>query len=271
LACAGRYPAQSEDRIPLPAKPPGARCDRSTFRVAVDVGHTVDVPGADSARGVPEYQFNLQLSQDIDLALVDAGFDKTELLVTTTRPPLGNFERAQRANTMRANLYIAIHHDSVPDNLIRKWEYDGKQHDFNDQYPGYAIFISNDNADRAGSLSFGNLLGMALQARGLGFTPHYTYALMGRRRRELVDAEAGVYRYDQLIVLRETHMPAVLLEAGSIVNRQEELELQSPERRALVSAAVVDAVEDFCEARAEPKKVRLATRPLSARKSGSAR
>ena len=42
---------------------------------------------------------------------------------------------------------------------------------------------------------------------------------MGHRRRILVDAEDGVYRYDQLIVLRQTKMPAVLLEAGSIVNR----------------------------------------------------
>jgi N-acetylmuramoyl-L-alanine amidase len=46
--------------------------------------------------------------------------------------------------------------------------------------------------------------------------------MMGHRRRKLVDATAGVYRYDQLIVLRRTRMPAVLLEAGSIVDRQEE-------------------------------------------------
>jgi hypothetical protein len=53
---------------------------------------------------------------------------------------------------------------------------------------------------------------------------------MGRFRHELIDAEAGVYRYDHLIVLHSTVMPAVLLEAGSIVNRQEELELATPER-----------------------------------------
>ena len=41
----------------------------------------------------------------------------------------------------------------------------------------------------------------------------------------------------------------MLLEAGSIVNRQEELELASPERRELISAAVVSAVKDFCMAR----------------------
>jgi hypothetical protein len=105
---------------------------------------------------------------------------------------------------------------------------------------------------------------------------------MGHRRRELVDAKAGVYRYDQLIVLRATHMPAVLLEAGSIVNRQEELQLASPERRTLTSAAIVAAVEDFCTASAKPaeaksaappKRVDLSTQarsPVTPARSGSA-
>jgi len=37
---------------------------------------------------------------------------------------------------------------------------------------------------------------------------------MGRYRHPLLNKEAGVYGYDQLVVLRSTRMPAVLLEAG---------------------------------------------------------
>ena len=87
---------------------------------------------------------------------------------------------------------------------------------------------------------------------------------MGNRRRELVDAAAGVYRYDQLIVMRNTRMPAVLLEAGSIVNRQEEQELANPQRRELISAAVVAAVEDFCAARPRHKAAPRVKRPPKA-------
>ena len=116
----------------------------------------------------------------------------------------------------------------MPDNLLQTWQYEGQDNHYNDDYPGYALFISNENGDRAGSLLFGNFLGKELQARGLHFTPHYTLALMGQRRRELLDPLAGVYRYDALIVLRMTRMPALLLEAGSIVNRQEELDLGKP-------------------------------------------
>jgi N-acetylmuramoyl-L-alanine amidase len=260
------HPARSQEPAGAAAKPAATSCQRSAFRVVVDVGHTLDVPGAISARGVSEYAFNLQLAQDIKQKLNDAGFGAAILLITDKAPPEGLIERAIKANSIPADLFIAIHHDSVPDNLLQTWEYEGQENHFNDDYPGYAIFISNDNADRSGSLLFGRLLGEELQARGLQYTPHYTLPLMGHRRRELVDAKAGVYRYDELIVLRMTRMPAVLLEAGSIVNRQEELQLASPERRALTSASVVAAVEKFCAARTRPVAARAAAPPPSARR-----
>ena len=251
-------------------KPAAEACLPSKFLVAIDVGHTVAVPGAISARGTPEYVFNLRLGQAIKEALVEAGFDKTALMITSSPPPLGLLERAVRANKMRADLFIAIHHDSVPDNLLQTWTYEGRALHYNDSYPGYAIFVSDDNPQRAASLVFGHLLGEALQARGLGYTPHYILPLMGHRRRELLDADAGVYRYDQLIVLKDTRMPAVLLEAGSIINRNEELALARPVRVALESAAVAAAVEDFCSARAA-RPERVARRPLPRSAAAQAR
>ena len=254
---AGLLAARGEDHPPLAPKP-AASCPHSAFRVVIDVGHTVEVPGAISARGVAEYAFNLQLGNEIKQALVGAGFDKTVVLITAAAPPRGLVERAMRANAMRADLFLSIHHDSVPDNLLETWEYAGHENHFSDRFQGYAIFASRDNGDRSGSLSFGRFLGKELQAHGLGYTPHYTLAMMGRHRHELVDAEAGVYWFDQLVVLRWARMSAVLLEAGSIINRQEETEMASPERRALISAAAAAAVEDFCQSRARP----LGDRPL---------
>jgi N-acetylmuramoyl-L-alanine amidase len=258
LLIAAAHTARGQEPAPAALHPDA--CQRSKFRVVIDVGHTLAVPGAMSARGIPEYAFNLQLARQVKQSLGDAGFSEAVLLITATPPWRGLFERAARANAMHADLFIAIHHDSVPDRLLQAWQYAGQEEHYNDDYPGYAIFISNDNPDRAGSLLFGRFLGQELEARGLQYTPHYTLPLMGHRRRELVDAKTGVYRYDQLIVLRATHMPAVLLEAGSIVNRQEELQLASPERRTLTSAALVAAVEDFCAARAKPVEAKAAAR-----------
>jgi len=44
-------------------------------------------------------------------------------------------------------------------------------------------------------------------------------------------------------------MPAVLLEAGSIINRDEELRMGKPEQQKLISAGVTDAVASFCKGR----------------------
>jgi N-acetylmuramoyl-L-alanine amidase len=111
---------------------------------------------------------------------------------------------------------------------------------------------------------FGQLLGEQLKARGLQYTPHYVEKFMGHRQRLLVDANVGVYRYDQLIVLRTTQMPAVLLEAGSIINRTEELVMNSPERQALIGVAVTDAVEGFCAIRRPRNLDRVASPPHAA-------
>jgi len=234
-----------------PAKSGHPQCNPATFQVAVDVGHTAEKPGARSARGVGEDAFHLRLAKLIEQDLVAAGFAKTVLMITGGAARASLVKRVDRANRLPADLFLSIHHDSVPDKFLEKWEYEGEKRGYSDWFKGHSLFVSIDNGDYKGSLLFGNLLGNQLKDRGLVYTPHYTEKFMGNRRRVLVDPQAGVYRYDQLIVLKSTRMPAVLLEAGLIINREEELLLATPEHQGLISAAVTDAVKAFCTARAE--------------------
>lgn len=270
LSSGAAPPARSETPGVPPRKPvvttttPQAPCSPATFRVLLDVGHTAKVPGAKSARGNHEYDFNLNLAQVIERDLLAAGFAQTVLMITTTPPRRGLFERAVRATTLKADLFLAIHHDSVPDSFLEKWEFDGEQHTYCDRFSGHSIFISNGNGARNASLDFARMLGLEMKARGLQYTPHYTQAFMGHRRRVLVDAEAGVYRYDQLVVLKSTRMPAVLLEAGSIINRAEEFALMTPARQQTISAAVTEAVKAFCATRPQHAPAAAARRPLPA-------
>ena len=228
--------------------------------MVVDVGHTAQVGGALSARGVFEYEYNLLLANEVSQRLLDRGFAKTSLLITTDRTRNGLFKRTEFANGVSADLFLSIHHNSVPNKFLQKWEFEGEEHGYSDRFKGHSIFISNDNPDRKGSLLFGQLLGREMKGRGLKYTPHYVEPFMGTRRRELVDATAGVYRYDQLIVLRHTRMPAVLLEAGSIINRDEELAMRLPARRALITQSVVEAVDGFCAQRSRPDRSIASTR-----------
>src|SRR5215471_14901954 len=242
LTLSGAHSARAESR-------PAETCARAMFRVVVDVGHTEKAFGATSARGLSEFSFNLNLAKRIEQQLLAVGFRRSVLLITDGPSRKALAERVKHANTLGADLFLSIHHDSVPDRFLEKWEFEGQEHTFSDRFHGHSIFISNDNSDRTGSLLFARLLGNELRKRGLQYTPHYTERYMGHRQRLLVDAQVGVYRYDELIVLRDTDMPAVLLEAGSIINREEELRMGSVERQTLISTAVTDAVEAFCTAR----------------------
>ncbi|HET9716436.1 MAG TPA: N-acetylmuramoyl-L-alanine amidase [Pseudolabrys sp.] len=242
------------------AKSSGASCARPGFRVVIDVGHTVKSPGAKSARGVDEFDFNRRLASLIDEDLLKAGFSRTVLMVSEGRANRSLHARVERANKLSADLLLSIHHDSVPDRFLEKWFFNGKRRSFSDRFKGHSIFISEDNRDPKDSLLFGSMLGRQLKERGLHYTPHYTESFMGRWRRKLLDADAGVYRYDTLFVLKKTRMPAVLLEAGSIANRDEELAMASPERQQQISAAVVDAVESFCVAQSHKPAPQIAHR-----------
>jgi N-acetylmuramoyl-L-alanine amidase len=266
----GNVMAADSGAIGPPAQRYAATCAHAaTFRTVIDVGHTADAYGATSARGATEYEFNLRLARKISDDLVDAGFARTVLMVTTEAPRAGLFKRAAHANSLHPDLFLSIHHDSVPDAMLQTWQFNGAEQHYNDSYPGYSLFVSTEHANRAESLAFAHLLGMALEARGLPYTPHYTDAIMGARRRVLLDAKAGVYQFNDLVVLKETQMPAALLEAGSIINRDEELALATPERQALIGGAVVEAVDALCK---NPKSApKPKPNPKTNRKTSSTR
>lgn len=232
------------------AKAPQPFCDRAQFRVLLDVGHTAEEPGAISVRSVTEYDFNLRLAREIERSLAEAGFAKTAVLVTPGPARGALIKRVVEVNAAKADLLVSIHHDSVPDWLLQHMDEEGGPKRFNDRFKGHSIFVSYENADRAGSLQFAKLLGRELKEKGLQFTPHYTDKSMRARRRELLDKETGVYRFDKLYVLRASRMPAVLFEAGLIINPAEEMELAGSGRQKLAAAAVTDAVKKFCQWRA---------------------
>ena len=67
--------------------------------------------------------------------------------------------------------------------------------------------------------------------RGAGFTPSlYHAAPIAGEFKSFADRDNGVHYYDNLVVLKTARQPALLLEAGVIVNRDEELAMASPER-----------------------------------------
>jgi len=241
---------------------PQAACVPERFKTVLDVGHTVENQGATSARGVKEYVFNLRLAKEMEKALIDAGFRQTHLLVTPGPTKAQLFKRVARVNALGADLFLSIHHNDVQEHYKEKWEHEGASRPYSDRFAGHSLFVSRMNPRLAESLAFGHLLGMELKERGLVYTRHHLENVPGERR-QLLDSEGGVYRYDNLVVLRYTSVPAVLMEAGIIINRDEELLLETPEHRDRIAQATLAAVDRFCAI----QQGRTATR-RAARKPG---
>jgi N-acetylmuramoyl-L-alanine amidase len=225
------------------------RCEPAKFRIVLDVGHTAESEGATSARNVSEFSYNLRLARRIEEKLKAEGFAETKLLLTEGKARRSLFKRVATASDLRADLLLSIHHDSVPTKFLEEWEFEGKKSRFSDRFSGYSVFVSRSNPDYRTSLAFAELIGKEMKAQGLDYAKQYSQPIMGRYQRELLNKETGVYRYDELIVLRKTQMAAVLLEAGSIINRDEELQMGSQERRDIISSGVASAMKEFCEPR----------------------
>ncbi|MBR0972117.1 MULTISPECIES: N-acetylmuramoyl-L-alanine amidase [Bradyrhizobium] len=223
-----------------------AKCEMSKFRIVVDVGHTPDSYGALSARNDTEFGFNFRLARLITGKLKSEGFGATRLLVTDGKARPSLFKRVSAANDGRADLFLSIHHDSVPDKLLETWEFDGANSYFSDRFSGHSLFVSERNPHFATSLMLARMIGRQLKEQGLHYASQYTLPVMGRYRRQLLDKDVGVYRYDGLVVLSQTRSAAVLLEAGSIINRDEEMTMNSQERQDQIADAVAVAAREFC-------------------------
>lgn len=223
----------------------GARCaPKANLQIVIDAGHTATDTGTESARGVGEYVFNLKLAQRIKDELVKAGFSSAFLMVTAENGIRGLAKRVRRANAMEADIFLSIHHDTVADAYLERWTYEGKEYSYSDRSRGFSLHVSQRNGRYGESLRLAEALADSLIAKGL--QPTTNPQLCMPKGAKALEPERGIYLRELLAVLNFTRMPAILVEAGVIVNRDEELAAASEARQELVAAAVVDSLAKFC-------------------------
>jgi len=205
--------------------------------IAVDVGHYREKPGVISARGVTEFEYNRQLAQEVGESLRRAGHRVLLIGDDGLSEDLG--KRAPRAAGM--NLFISIHHDSVQPRFLSSWDIDGETLLYSDRFSGFSLFVSRLNSHTESSLKCASAIGAAL--RGAGFTPSRYHAdpIVGENR-PFADEANGVHYFDNLAVLKTASIPALLFEAGVIVNRDEELGMRNPAVRKRIAEAIGNAV-----------------------------
>ncbi|MBI3526592.1 MAG: N-acetylmuramoyl-L-alanine amidase [Betaproteobacteria bacterium] len=210
---------------------------KETCSVAVDVGHLVSKPGATSARGIPEFQFNQALAKTLRTSLEAKGCQVAMVNEDGDIPAL----RDRTAKAGDARLFVSIHHDSVQPHYLENWEFEGADRGYSDRFSGYSLFVSRDNPFPEKSLQCASAIGAALQASG--FPPSYYHAepIPGENR-PFADRSNGVHYYDRLVVLHTAKQPAVLIEAGVIVNRKAEQVLAMSETRENIAQAIAEGI-----------------------------
>jgi N-acetylmuramoyl-L-alanine amidase len=137
----------------------------------------------------------------------------------------------------------------VQPHYLAEWRHEGETRLFSDRFAGFSLFVSRRNPQSAASLACASAIGSALRAAG--FTPSLYHAepIPGEGK-PFADRLNGVHYYDDLAVLRTAAQPAVLLEAGVIVNRAEELTLRAPVTQQRIAHAVAAGVH-ACRAKGE--------------------
>jgi N-acetylmuramoyl-L-alanine amidase len=212
--------------------------------VAVDVGHFRAEPGAISARGRPEFEFNRDLAIEIAAALQ----------ARSLRAKLVGADGAMAVLSRRtsaaegAALFLSVHHDSVQPHYLQTWEHEGQERRFSDRFAGYSLFVSRRNPLPQASLACASAIGAALQTEGFAPSLYHAEPIPGESK-PFADRANGVHWFDNLVVLHSARQPAVLLEAGVIVNRVEEPVLREPGTRRRIAAAVADGVTRCLRAR----------------------
>ena len=205
--------------------------------IAIDVGHYFDKPGVISAHGITEFEYNLRLSRELADALRRAGHKVALIGEDGLADNLGR--RAPRAAGM--DLFISVHHDSVQPRFLTPWEHEGVQLLYSDRFSGYSLFVSRLHAHTGPSLKCASAIGLGLRQAGFIPSRYHADPIVGENR-PFADEENGVHYFDNLAVLKTAGVPALLFEAGVLVNRAEELRMRDPAVRGKIVKAIVGAV-----------------------------
>ncbi|WFA08919.1 N-acetylmuramoyl-L-alanine amidase family protein [Tissierella sp. Yu-01] len=181
--------------------------------IVIDAGHGGKDPGAISPNGTREKDVNLQIALKTQSLLEGLGYNV--IMTRTDDTFVDLYERANIANRNGADIFVSIHHNSTLNNAINGLE---------------ILYCPRD--------------------QGKGKTEEQ-YPLADVVRKGIIastkGADRGVIQRPGLVVIRETNMPAVLVEVGYLSNAQEEARIRDGNYQNLVVQGLVNGIQNYFE------------------------
>ncbi len=238
---------------PTSAQPPGkgrAQLSRTHHRVvALDPGHGGVDPGGISPHGIHEKRLTLATARELARQLEATGRYRTVL--TRRRDTFVSLRRrVARARAQRAELFLSIHADALPDSAMR----------------GLSVYtLSNEASDRAtASLAIRENRDDFVAGVHLSHQPREIGAILldlARRQtnnRSLMLARAIVEELGRAVPLLETphraagfavlaapDMPSALVELGCLSNPGDERLLRQHAYQQRLAHGLVRAIDDY--------------------------
>ena len=151
----------------------GAICG-DPISVTIDIGHTLNQPGAISARGETEYAFNRMLALDLAAGLVRENVEVR--LVNEVGNDITLSNRARLLGAIERGVILSLHHDSVQKIYLQHGVIDGKAARFSRHAKGYSIFVSRRSAAIEASQRLAVSIGRELRSAGFAPSMHHAEA-----------------------------------------------------------------------------------------------
>lgn len=191
---------------------------REPLLVYIDPGHGGRrQPGAVYG-GIREADLNLQTARRLNSILISRGYKTHMSRNSDTEVSLS--ERAQEANNMNADIFVSVHFNAHPTQTVQGIE----TYIYNQRGN-----TSNPYANNTDRINNSRTLANHIQSQLINQT--------GATNRGVREANFHV--------IRETHMPAVLLELGFMDHPQEWRQIQVPSYQNTLSRAVAAGIDQY--------------------------
>jgi len=204
----------------------------SAFELTLDVGHTPSKFGTISSSCKKEYDYNLALAKHIT----------NYLKAQKIKPRLSYGEitfEDRYASSDQKDLFLSIHHDSMQEQFIKR---DKNNCPSSNYASGFSLFVSSKNPQHEKSLRYAKKIASSLVKQGYKPSLHHAENIAGENR-VLLDKQLGIYLFDDLKVIKNAKSPAVLLEAGVIVNPMDEQRVQTQKFMNDISSSILQATK----------------------------
>jgi len=228
------------------------RVDRAVFplsvhKVVIDAGHGGAQHGTISGTGVSEKDITLDIALRLRRVLEEASY---QVLVTReTDQTLGLDQRAEFANSNKADLFVSIHVNSMPRRDMRVLEtyYLGPTDD-----PAVNKLAAQENQESGYSLSeYRVFLEKIYLDTRRDESRKLAKAIQGELYRSVRQFNPTVedrgVKPAPFVVLVQTKMPAILAEVSCLSNDQEVKLLTSDEYKQNIALALLKGVRSYAD------------------------